>query len=76
MSRDRLRLGLGLVTGDPAGQDQVLRLARFRHVHPDVAITVEEFGNWQALIPEPDGERVIVRPLLKDLLDKLNELLP
>ena len=31
-------------------------------------------GWWQALIPEPDGERVITRYTLRELLDKLDQL--
>ena len=29
---------------------------------------------WQARIPEPDGERIISRYTLRELLDKLGEL--
>jgi hypothetical protein len=32
------------------------------------------FGVWQARIPEPNGERVISRYTLRELLDKLDEL--
>jgi transcriptional regulator with XRE-family HTH domain len=32
------------------------------------------FGTWQARIPEPDGETVITRYTLRELLDKLDEL--
>ncbi len=34
------------------------------------------FGVWQACIPEPDGERIISRYTLHELLDKLDELTP
>jgi hypothetical protein len=34
------------------------------------------FGTLQARIPEPNGETVITRYILKELLDKLGELLP
>ena len=33
-----------------------------------------EFGTWQALIPEPNGETVITRHRLCELLKKLGEL--
>jgi len=32
--------------------DQVPRLQRFRGAHPDVIIGIDEFGTWQARIPE------------------------
>ncbi len=32
------------------------------------------FGVWQARIPEPDGEQIISRYTLRELLDKLDEL--
>jgi hypothetical protein len=31
-------------------------------------------GFWQAVIPEADGERVVTRYTLRQLLDKLDEL--
>jgi hypothetical protein len=34
------------------------------------------FGTIQALIPGPDGGTVITRYVLRELLDKLDELLP
>lgn len=54
---------------------QAVRLAEFRVRHPDVIIGDLGFGAWQARIPEPDGETVVTRYALKDLLDKLGELL-
>jgi hypothetical protein len=74
------------VTGDYAGTSwralrlareepgQVLRLHAFRAAHPEVIIGDGGFGVWQARIPEPDGERIISRYALRELLDKLNEL--
>lgn len=56
--------------------DQVLRLTRFRRDHPDVIIGDGGFGTWQARIPELHGETVITRYILRELLDKLDELLP
>jgi hypothetical protein len=65
------RLPLGLVPDEP---DQVLRLQVFRAAHPGVIIGDGGFGTWQARIPEPNGEIVITRYRLIELLDKLDEL--
>ncbi len=67
MSRPVLRL----VREEP---DQLLRLRAFRTAHPEVIIGDGEFGVWQARIPEPNGEHVISRYTLRELLDKLGEL--
>jgi hypothetical protein len=67
-----IRSGLRLVPGE---LDQVGRLARFRKRHPDVIVGDGGFGTMQARIPEPDGEIVITRYSLRELLDKLDELL-
>jgi hypothetical protein len=40
-----------------------------------VVIGTGEFGTWQARIPEPDGETIIVRHRLAEVLDKLDELI-
>jgi hypothetical protein len=64
---------LGLAPDEP---DQVVRLARFRRDHPEVVIGDGGFGTMQALIPAPDGEQVITRYSLREVLDKLTELLP
>ena len=75
MSAFRARLigpALGLAPDEP---DQVLRLGRFREEHPDVIIGDGGFGTWQARIPEPNGETVITRYTLRELLDKLGELM-
>jgi hypothetical protein len=58
----------------PDELDQVARLARFRTAHPAVVIGTGEFGTWQARIPKPDGETIIVRHRLVEVLDKLDEL--
>lgn len=47
---------------------------RFRQEHPGVIIGDGGFGTWQARIPESDGETVITRYTLRELLDKLGEL--
>jgi hypothetical protein len=69
----RIRSGLHLI---PEELDQVVRLARFRAAHPDVIVGDGGFGTMQARIPEPAGETVITRYTLRELLDKLGELLP
>ena len=51
-----------------------MRLARFRAEHPAVIIGAGEFGTWQARIPEPSGETIIVRHRLAEVLDRLDEL--
>lgn len=74
MSAFRTRLtasALGIASDEP---DQVLRLGRFREEHPDVIIGDGGFGTWQARIPERDGETVITRYTVRELLDKLGEL--
>ena len=69
---DPVRPALSIVPDEP---DQVIRLARFRLEHPGVIVGTAEFDTWQARIPEPDGETVITRHTLRELLDKLAELL-
>jgi len=54
--------------------DQVPRLQAFRAAHPEVIIGDGGFGVWPARIPEPDGERIISRYALRELLDKLDKL--
>jgi hypothetical protein len=54
--------------------DQVPRLQAFRTAHADVIIGDGGFGVWQARIPEPNGERIISRYTLRELLDRLDEL--
>jgi len=70
---NRSQIVLRLVPDEPA---HLIRLATFRAAHPDVIIGDGGFGTWQARIPEPDGETVITRYTLRELLDKLAELLP
>jgi len=52
--------------------DQAHRLKRLRLEHPEVEIVKR--APWEALVPEPDGERIVVRWELGDLLDRLDEL--
>ncbi len=54
--------------------DQVLRLQAFRTAHPEVVIGDGGFGTIRARILEPNGEMVITRYRLAELLDKLDEL--
>jgi hypothetical protein len=74
MSAFRARLAAAALGIAPDEPDQVLRLGRFRGEHPDVIIGDGGFGTWQARIPEPDGETVITRYTLRELLDKLDKL--
>ena len=55
-------------------EDHVMRLAAFRNTHPDVLVEAGEFGTWQARIPEENGETVITRHRLGELLDRLGEV--
>jgi hypothetical protein len=57
----------------PHELEQVMRLARFRQAHPGVMVGAGR-GWWQAVIPEPNGEQVITRYTLGQLLDKLDEM--
>jgi len=66
-----IRSGLRLV---PDELDQVARLARFKAAHPDVVVGDGGFGTMQARIPAANGETVITRYSLRELLDKLDEL--
>ena len=66
-----VRRGLPGVLGEP---DHLLRLARYRAAHPEVIIGDGGFDTLQARIPESDGETVITRYTLRELLDRLDEL--
>jgi hypothetical protein len=66
-----IRSGLRLVPGE---LDQVVRLARLKAAYPDVIVGDGGFGTVQARIPKPDGEILITRYTLRELLDKLEEL--
>ena len=56
--------------------DQILLLQEFRAAHPDVIVGKGEFGTWQARIPHLAGETVAIRYTLRELMDRLSELLP
>jgi hypothetical protein len=62
---------IGLAPEEP---DQVLRLHHFRQDHPEVIVGDGGFGTFQARLPELNGETVITRYSLRELLDKLDEL--
>jgi hypothetical protein len=59
----------------PDEPGQVLRLQQFRATYPDVIVGKGEFGTWQARIPHLSGETVTIRYTLRELLDRLGELL-
>ena len=63
---------LRLVHEEP---DQLLRLQAFRAAHPSVIIGDGGFGTWQARIPGENCETVTTRYTLRELLDKLDELI-
>jgi hypothetical protein len=57
-------------------EDQKPLLDAFRAAHPEVLMGSGEFGTWQAIIPEENGETIVVRYTLRELLNKLDELFP
>lgn len=71
MSAGRLRLA-------PDEPDQVPRLQAFRAAYPEVVIGEGGFSReWQARFPAPnDGEEIITRYTLRELLDRLGEIYP
>jgi hypothetical protein len=51
-------------------------IARLATAAPPLSVLIGDgFGTWQALVPEPNGETVVVRHTLGELLDRLTELL-
>jgi hypothetical protein len=60
----------------PEEPDQVIRLQRFRLAHPDVVVQPGQFATWEATVTEADGETMIVRHTMRELLDRLGEVLP
>ena len=60
----------------PEELDQLVRLQAFREQHPEITIGAISRRAWQACLPEPDdGQTVITRRTLGDLLDRACELL-
>ncbi len=53
-------------------RDQVPRRREFEQAHPEVGITYLSTV-WQAVIPQQDGEDIVTRYELSDLLDELEE---
>lgn len=69
----RIQRALSVVAGE---RDQVPRLQALRLRHPHVIIgTLGIDGAWQARIPQQNGETILTRYQLKDLLDRLAEVL-
>jgi hypothetical protein len=64
---------MALAAMSEAPPDQALRLRRIREICPGIEIT--RCGPWQAVIPEPDGERTVIRWELAEFLDRLDVLL-
>jgi hypothetical protein len=52
---------------------QAPRLAWFRKAHSEVTV-LPIGGRWQAIKPEANGETVVTRDKLGDVLDRLSEL--
>jgi hypothetical protein len=61
------------VRGEPDYADQVPRRLAYEAAHPNVEITFMG-PHWQAIIPEQNGETVVVRYELRALLDRLESL--
>ena len=59
----------------PDEPDQAPRLAAFRAKHPAVTVQPGQFQTWEARVIEPDGETVVVRHTLRELLDRLGAVL-
>jgi hypothetical protein len=62
-----------LVTDSGTPLDEALRLRRIGEICPGIEIIRR--GPWQAVIPEPDGERTVVRWELAEFLERLDALL-
>ena len=61
------------VRGEPEYVDQVPRREAFQVAHPEVEI-IYHGPHWEAVIPSPDGQTVVTRYQLKQLLDRLEQL--
>lgn len=66
--------GLARLVLVPDEPDQVLRLREFRTAYPDVIIGDGGFGTLQARVPQENGETVVTRYTLRELLDKLEQV--
>jgi len=58
---------------EPGYVDQVPRREAYEKSHPDVEITYMG-PYWRAIVPEGNGETVVVRYELRQLLDKLEAM--
>lgn len=65
------RVGAG---GDDFGQGP--RRRAFEARHPEAFIGLIAFGTWQARIREENGETVVTRWFLRDLMDELEKRYP
>jgi len=64
------------VLDSSAGEAEEFRLRKLCEARPDIIISHGEFGTLCARIPEgEDGETIVYRHTLKDLLGKLDSLL-
>jgi len=61
------------VRGEPDYVDQVPRKLAFEKAHPDAVIDYRG-PYWQAVVPEENGETVVTRISLAQLMDKLESL--
>lgn len=56
----------------PDEEGQLARLAAFRQARPEVIVGHLGFGKpWQARTPEVNGETIVTRYTLRELLDSL-----
>ena len=58
---------------EPEYVDQVPRRLAYEAAHPDVKITYRG-PYWKAVVPESNGETVVTRYDLRQLLDALEQL--
>lgn len=61
------------VRGEPDYVDQVPRRETYEKSHPDTEI-IYLCPCWQGIVREADGQTIITRPSLRQLLDKLESL--
>ena len=61
------------VRGELDYVDQVPRKLAYERAHPDVTINCRG-THWQAIVPHVNGETVITRLSLRQLMDALNKL--
>ena len=75
----RIDIGAALSRAHLPWVDQVPRWDAFKAAHPEVVITPPgktAGALWRAVIPLPDGEDIVTRYELGDLLDVLEEHFP